>query len=441
MSYSFFRSDSLNWTVQDLVNATQDWLSVTRGDFNRYPADAIYKALNNGAARFTLLTECLTMPVLIVAQAYQQNYRLPDCVQKIQSARYYYGSDRYSYQELTIKSSMRELQDEVLDFRGAFGSPAYYLFPSYKTGQVVQFGIAMYPSNPGTPFNAQNSRVLSFPSGTTWPGMATGSNKTAGASYIDGAGRNMASLGITVGLPIFNVTNTAYPSGIITSITTTTSLNDTLVASMGINWAVSDQAVIPLPEWGLAIDSAIAGTALTASANYIDSAGRNLTTLGAVTGMQVTNGTQKLVGYITAIQTTNSTNDTLVASMGGNWAVGDNMFIQIPTGGVNTVVSPSGTVGDMQPYLDNIVLDCVRKPFPMLATMPSFVPELPADYVEAAVAYAVYQIGRAAFKGLIQKEKSEEGKQRFSELIEQYRELSPFADQSEMATGYFDYFS
>ena len=367
MNYSFYRSDSIDWTTQDCVNAVQDWLSIARGDFNRYPADAIYKALNNGAARFTLLTECLTMPVLIVAQANMQHYRLPDCVQKIQSGRYYYGSDRYSYQELTIKGSMRELQDEVLDWRGAQGSPAYYLVPSYRAGNIVQFAISMFPSTAGTSFSATNSGVLAFNAGTTWPGAATGANLTAGASYIDSLGRDMTTLGVTVGLPIFNITNTNYLFGFITGITTTNAANDTLTASMGTNWAVSDKAVIPLPDWGLAID--------------------------------------------------------------------------IPAGTLNTICSATGTVGDLTAFTDNMILDVVRKPFPMLSTMPSFVPEMPSDYVEAAVAYAVYQIGRAAFKGLIQKEKSEEGKQRFSELIEQYRELSPFADQSEMAIGYFDYFS
>ena len=441
MTYIPYRSDSINWCTQDCVYAVQDWLSVMRGDFNRYTSDAIYKALNNGQSKFTLLTECLTMPVLIVAQAYQQHYRLPDCVQKIQTGRYYYGSDRYSYQELTIKGSMRQMQDETLDFRGAFGSPAYYLFPSYK-GDVVQFGIAMYPSNPGTPFNATNSRVLSFPSGTTWPGAATGTNKTAGASYIDSAGTNMASLGITVGLPIFNITNSAPPSGIITGITTTTSINDTLVASMGTNWAVSDQAVIPLPDWGLAIDSAVAGTALTAGANYVDSAGRNMSALGVQVGMNIVDGSQSLSGYITAIQTTNSTNDTLVASMGGNWAVGDNMFVQIPTGGVNTMVSPSGTIGDFQPFLDNIVLDVVRKPFPLLTTMPNFVPEIDSDYIEAVIGFAVYQLGRSAFKGLLQESKAAEGKKRFDELVEEYIEKKKeLGDQSESDVTWYDIYS
>jgi hypothetical protein len=138
--------------------------------------------------------------------------------------------------------------------------------------------------------------------------------------------------------------------------------------------------------------------------------------------------------------------------MGTNWSTNDQMVIplpnwglaiDVPAGTINTITSLSGmgTIGDFKAFDDNMVLDVVRKPFPMLATMPSFVPELPADYIEAAVAFAVYQLGRSAFKGLIQQAKSDEGKQRFSELVEQYKELSPFQNESESATTYFDIYN
>lgn len=371
MAYIPYRSDSVSKTTQDCINDVQRWLGVTAGDFNRYDQASIIQALNAGQSRFTLLTECLTMPILIVVQNNIQNYRLPDFCQKILSARYYYGDDRMSYQELTIKGSARELQDEVLDFRGALGSPAYYLFPSYRGG-VIQFGISMIPSTDGTAFNAANSGCVAFNPGTSWPGAASVSALSANARFIDSLGTDLTTLGVTTGLPIFNATQSL--SGIITAISQTNSVNDTLTASMGGNWAVSDSAIIPLPDWGLAIDvpARVIWTILTLS----------------------TDGTQSM-----------------------------------------------GTVGDITAFHDNMVLDVVRKPMPMSTDYLDMVPEIPADYIDAIVGWAVYTLGRASYKGLIQQPKAEEGKKRFEDLATEFREMSPFADQSENCVTFFDYFS
>lgn len=363
MSISYFRSDSEVQTSQDLINAVQTWLGVAIGDFNRYSQAQIIQALNLGQNKFTLLTECLTMPVLIVCQNNVANYLLPDCVQKVQSGRYYFGTDRMSYQELTIKGSMKELQDEVVDFRGDTGSPAYYMFPSYR-GKLVQVGISLFPSVDGTTFNATNSGVTAFEPGSVWPGMAVGAAKIAGASFIDSTGRDMTSLGVTVGLPIFNATNTGQLSGVITSITTTNSANDTLVAAMGGNWAINDQAVIPLTNWGLAVD-------------------------------------------IPA--------DTL-------WT--------IATG-----------AADITPLTDNLMMDVVRKPMPINANYLSMIPEIDPDYTEAAVAWAVYLLGRAKHKGLEQTDKAADAKARFDELVEEFKEQMPFQSESESATVYYDIYS
>jgi hypothetical protein len=353
------------------VNDVQTWLGVALGDYNRYPLASIIQALNAGQSRFTLLTECLTMPILIVVQNNIQHYRLPDFCQKILSARYYYGDDRMSYQELTIKGSARELQDEVLDFRGALGSPAYYLFPSYRGG-VIQFGISMFPSTDGTTFNAANSGCVAFNPGTSWPGAVSRTALSATAGFIDSAGTDLTTLGLTAGLPIFNATQSL--SGIITEIITTHASNDTIAAAMGGNWAASDTAVIPLPDWGLAIDIP-AGVLWTIS------------TLS-------TDGTQSM-----------------------------------------------GTVGDITAFHDNMILDVVRKPMPVSANYLSMVPEIPADYIDAIVGWAVYTLGRSSYKGLIQQAKAGEGKQRFEDLATEFREMSPFADQSESAVQFFDYFS
>ena len=159
-------------TSLDYIHDVQHWLSVAEGDYNRYPKTAILRALNTGGAKFSLLTGCISMPVLVVPKANVQFYQLPDVCLKIQTARYYYGDARDSYQELTILP-MDRLQAESSDFRGNTGTPAYYLFQGYK-GLSLQFGISPYPVVDGTAFNSTNSGVTKTACNTPWVGGASG---------------------------------------------------------------------------------------------------------------------------------------------------------------------------------------------------------------------------------------------------------------------------
>ncbi len=279
MSITFNRSDSIDLTGQDLINMVQTWLGTAIGDFNRYSQAQIIQSLNLGMNKFTLFTECLTMPVLVVAQNNIQNYQLPGCVLKINSGRYYFGSDRMSYQELCIKRSMKALQDEMVDFRGDTGTPAYYMFPSYRGG-LVQFGISLFPTTDGATFNAGNSGCVAFAPGTAWPGSITGTNETAGLVYVDSGGRNLSQFSIIPGLPVFNITQNL--SGLVAGLTTTTSTNDTILVNGITSWEVGDQVIIPLSNWGLAID-APAGNLWTFTSLSTDGTGLSTGTVGDIT--------------------------------------------------------------------------------------------------------------------------------------------------------------
>ena len=279
--YIPYTSDSLGLTVQEMVYSLQSWLDVAPGDYIRYPLAACIGALNAGASQFAKDTKCLTMPVLMVMAGNVQNYALPHSVLKITAARYYYGDDRQSYQELDILTDARRMQMEDSVYRGYAGSPATYLYPSYKNNDLIQFGISPYPDTDGTSFNAVNSGVVVLNAGI-WP--------------------------------------TTLPAN---------------------------------GPWGLAID--------------------------------VPAGTCSVIAA-----------------------------------GTDDLGTSIGAIGDFSAFTDNLWLDVSRRPVPMSATALTYVCELPYDYHDAVVCYAVWRLGRQMHNGVSQPDKAVDAKKQFAEYVEQY---------------------
>jgi hypothetical protein len=170
------------------------------------------------------------------------------------------------------------------------------------------------------------------------------------------------------------------------------------------------------------------------SAFLVDSAGRDLTTLGASTGYPVFNVADGSSGIITAIGDAAATNDKVTATLAGgadnDWDEGDSF--QIPMGEYGVVLdaameetymmtSAVGTIADIYGFRGNLVLDVARKPLPLSSTYDDFFSEIPEVYHEAQVAWAVYWIGRGEFQGVSQKAAAAEGRQRFEELVLEYQ--------------------
>ena len=241
-------------TYLDMVQDVQRWLGVAAGDYNRYSEADICKALNVGAERFAKLTSCLITPVLIVCVANRQNYRLPYNTLKVISARYYTGDDRSSYQDLEILRDMEQMKLRDISFRGTTGCPVF-LFPSYRSGNILNFGISPFPDTAGTAFDAANYGVLATATGYTNVGNVTGTAGASGASLVDSQARDFVALGVLVGYPVFN--DTTGESGIITAITTTTAPNDTLTVTLSHSgsWTGGDTFSVPMAEYGVVMDA------------------------------------------------------------------------------------------------------------------------------------------------------------------------------------------
>ena len=182
-----------------------------------------------------------------------------------------------------------------------------------------------------------------------------------------------------------------------------------------------------------------------ASAFLVDSLGRDLTALGALVGYPIINVTDGSMGIITAIGDQDGTNDKVTATLAGGtnnyWSVGDSFQIPMSEYGVVMEADDStvytfnsflGTIADIRGNTGNLVLDVARKPLPLSASLLTMFSEVPAEYQEAVIAFAVYWLGRSAYKGVVQKEKANEGLEIFVRYIQEYKTSGGIAEETDV---------
>lgn len=337
-------------TTREMIEDVRRWLGVSATDANRYSDVDVVRALNIGQERFAALTKCLTYPAVVVLRQGRQHYRLPYNSLAIKSARYYTSSSPSDYVELILVHGSKRMQRIDSQMRGARGEPRY-LFPSYRGGNVLWFGLSPIPSRDGEVWDADEHGVLRTATGFRVTGNVAGYHKSgypASAFLVDSAGRDLLALGVMVGYPVYNTTDGS--AAIITEISNQEATNDKVVGTLtgGSDnvWDSADSFLIPMSEFGVVLDVA--------------------------------------------------TDETY------------------------TVSSYLGTVFDITGGAGNLVLDIARKPIEMSVVFDEFRCELPAQYHEAPIAYAVYWLGRGSFKGLTQSDKSAEGLSVFNLYVNEY---------------------
>lgn len=169
------------------------------------------------------------------------------------------------------------------------------------------------------------------------------------------------------------------------------------------------------------------------SAFLVDSAGRNLVTLGAMVGYPIYNVTDGSSGVITAIGDAAATNDKVTVTLTGgtdnDWDQDDSFQIPMSEYGVvldaqeeetYTFTSYLGTIYDITGNTGNLVLDIARKPLPMSASLLTMYCEIPSEYQEAVIAWGVFWLGRSAYKGVTQEGKAKQGYDKFMEMVTEF---------------------
>ncbi len=213
--------------------------------------------------------------------------------------------------------------------------------------------------------------------------------------------------------------------------------------STGEVWVGSDYGLLQTAT-GFEVVGNITGTHKTgyaASAFFVDSAGRNMVTLGALVGYPIFNMTDGSSGIITAIGNQDATNDKVTATLSGGtnnyWTPGDTFQIPMGEYGVvmdvagqetYTVSSWMGTIADIVGNTNNLVLDIARKPLPLSVILDTFISEIPDPYQEAVIAFGVYWLGRGAFKGVAQTQKATEGLALFNQYVAEYNQTDLFEE-------------
>lgn len=238
-------------TSLEMVELVRHRLGVTPTDENRYPKADVIQALNQGAIRFAKLTGCLLHPAVIICKENKMVYRAPYGTLRIHAARYYTGPGRTDYYELDIIRDMRQMQRIDSEFRGNPGQPEK-LFPSYRSGNVLTFGVSPYPSMDGDVWTASDYGLLATATGYQTAGNITGTHKdgyTGSAFLVDEEGRDLVTLGALVGYPVFNATTGA--SAIITAIGDQDATNDKVTGTLSSGtWTPGDTFAIPMGEFG-----------------------------------------------------------------------------------------------------------------------------------------------------------------------------------------------
>lgn len=165
-----------------------------------------------------------------------------------------------------------------------------------------------------------------------------------------------------------------------------------------------------------------------------DEAGRNFASLGAVIGMMIFNTTDGSNGQITAISDGNATNDRAAVTLAGGT---DDDFDEsdsfvITTGEYGVVIRADGTeewafstefgaLQDIKPLSGNVMLDFVKRP--KILDFDNQFPEIPMDYQQALVEYAIWKLGGTEYDGFVAEKRSAQGEKEWIRYIDRYNAL------------------
>lgn len=190
-------------------------------------------------------------------------------------------------------------------------------------------------------------------------------------------------------------------------------------------------------------------TGSSATAYCTDNAGRDVTTLGLMPGQMIYNTTQGEVAMISKIANVLATNDGIHGTLthSKTWTAQDAYVVYLSEfalvcspklNKVSTVQSFYGTVSDITPKTGNLLLQCVRRPLPLTSAIDAFVCEIPPEYENGIIGYAVWQLGKGTHKGSRQLDKAKEGLALFNAAVEEYKATSQ-VESSENAIESYDY--
>lgn len=323
----------------------------TDSDYNRYPKQDIVDKLIEGQIEFVTLTDALTTFAIVEMVADQSEYRYPSEAIKILSAQFYSATTRY--EELIIKSNKKEMQRVSITWRTDTGGTPEYLYPSYNHGNIRKFGIYPKPNSNGTTYTGTSMGILTSATDFTFTGDITGTHRVGAGDNVafaeDESGRNFTTLGVVIGMMIFNTTDGS--NGQITAISNGNATNDRLAVTLSSgtddDFDESDSFVVTTGEYGVVI---------------------------------------------------RATGDE-------EWAFSTEF----------------GALQDINPLAGNVMLDFVKRPKNL--DFDTQFPEIPLDYQQGLVEYAIWKLGGTEYDGFVAEKRSLQGQGEWQRYIDRYNAL------------------
>lgn len=125
-----------------------------------------------------------------------------------------------------------------------------YAYVGERVGMRIKLGVAPASTQDATAITVGTGGVSTTrPYGGVDGVFGAAGAASSGVNYVDSSGQDFVALGVVVGLKVYNITTNT--TGIISSITTTTNDNDTLVST--VTWTAGDTMRILSGEIGSTI--------------------------------------------------------------------------------------------------------------------------------------------------------------------------------------------
>jgi hypothetical protein len=226
----------------------------TDSDYTRYPKQDIIDKLIEAQVDFTRKTNCLNTFAIVECTADQAEYRQPNNCLLITDAKYFTADN--SYEQIRFKQNKQQMKRVSSEWQqDASGTPEW-IYPSYTHGNTRTFGLYPRPSSDGTTYDGTGLGTVTSATSFTFTGDIAGAN-IAGAplALTDSQGRDFTTLGVAVGMMLFNVTDgsSAQITGIVNGAATNDRLEGTLAGGTLNLWIDGDSFVVTTGQYGVVI--------------------------------------------------------------------------------------------------------------------------------------------------------------------------------------------
>lgn len=224
--------------------------------YSKYSQYRVRKKINQVYAEMAVLAKALRSWFIIPLKQYYSQYPVPSNCFDIESVYYFISATSYSELEV-IEDSY--LESELSSgWRTTPGIPSY-AFVGDRSKMVIKLGVAPAPSTDATAITITSGRSkTSFPYGSVEAVSGSAMIGSGATAYIDSTAQNFTALGVIAGMVILNISDGSR--GVITSISTTTTTNDTinvavLTGGAANTWTAGDEMRIVSPgEYGNIIE-------------------------------------------------------------------------------------------------------------------------------------------------------------------------------------------